>query len=714
MTKIYLLGCFLGVASIVGAQKSEIQKLSPTNYHTKKTDDNRVIRASEAKGDDETIIYWSEDFSNGFDGMGDNGSWSTSGDQGDLWFHTYPLGAENGYDPTAPLPGDAGVIYGDVIPNWYGGATIPSPTEDNGFMMIDTDRYNSLAVDPDNVGVPSFTTNNPIYAELISPVFDLTGVDNALLTFWHDFRSCCIDYTLNVELSIDGGDTWVPYDLYEIYNGVGNQAYTGEVSIMISDVLQGAGDLSECRLRFIWDPLQQGGMTTYYFQIDDINIISIPENDLTAGTTWYNSYYDVLDLFENTDYPATDYYNEFEYLYSPDYFARPFDFAMDVTNNGTLTQTEVQLQVTITAPDESTTEVVLSDPISLEPGQTDTLRILGYELSSVTPTLQYGNYGFAYEVIQAEEDSRPEDNVGGARGHNISTEAEDEFGIFMNGENSYGGAYTNDGQDRIFGTAMVFSPFTIEDKAITHVEAVFLYSEDFAETIAGEVVYFNVRQGSVLEEDDADPDTETTVFFDSDNPLTYEDGDLEFTIEEDNIWHSADGQPFVWTSFELPTPILIESGVVYQAEYRIPAAGDNVVFSPTPLGDQERYSSLMYDFEDGNWFFLGEAAMPIRFRTGTSTNVEQITYENGVKLTQNYPNPFNDVTRIQYQLDNTEEATFEVFDMTGKLVYSEDLGMVAAGAANVLEFSKGELSSGVYTYSITTAEERVTRKMTIE
>ncbi len=710
MTKIYLFGCFLGVASIASAQNSDIQEHSPNTYFTKNTKHRTVpIQSAEAKGGDENIIYWSEDFSNGMDGQGDNGSWSTEEENGGLWFVTYPPEIEGGYDMSTPLV-DASVDYGDHLPNWYEGTDIlGSTTRDNGLMMMDADRFNSTATEEDPDNPVGNTLSNSLISALVSPSFDLTGVESAQLSYWHSTRFCCAtgEYALSVEVSVDDGDTWIPFDGYTDYSQFDGEST--QINIDISDVLQGATNLTECRVKFNWN----GGQTHYYWMLDDIAIVSVPANDLVAGSTWYNSFHEVLDAFENTDFPAADYYNEFEYLYSPDYFARPFDFAMEVTNNGTQTQTNVVLTVTITAPD-GTTDQVSTEPITLESGVMDTLSIPGYELSAITPELQYGNYGFEYEVSQAEVDERPDNNVGGDRGHNISTEAEDDFGIFMNGENTYGGAYTDDGQDRIFGTALVFSDFTVENKAITHIEAVFLWSEDFAETIAGEVVYFNLRQGSVLEEDDADPETATTVFFDSDNPLTYEAENLAFTIEEEDIWLDTDGQPFVWSSIELPTPILIESGVVYQAEYRIPAAGDNIVFSPTPDGDQEKYSSLMYDFDDGGWFYLGEAALPIRVRTGNTTGLEQITHENGIKLTQNFPNPFTDDTRIQYQLDETNEATFEVFDMAGKLVYSQDLGLVPAGAANVLEFNRKSLSSGVYTYSITTATERVTRKMTIE
>lgn len=667
---------------------------------------NKTFNHAAAKGDDETIIYWQEDFSNGFDGMGENGAWSTDEDQGDLWFITYPVGAENGYDPALALQ-DASDLYGTQIPNYFGERDVcASPTRDNGVVMIDGDRWNSTSTEENPDGS---LTQNPFLASLISPVFSLEGVDNALLTWYHYSRVCCSGYSLSADLSVDNGETWIPYDAYTPY-GAPNENVDIQVSIDISDVLQSTDDLSECRLRFFWN----GSQSHYFWSIDDIAIVSLPDNDLIAGETWYNNYFDLIDDFEADENPisAAEYFGQFEYLETPDYQTRPFNFAMEVTNAGINTQTNVVLHVDATAPD-GTVYNLESDPVEIPTATGDTLWITDVTYDEDLGGAQYGQWLFDYYVTQDQEDERPEDNVGQGRGTVISTDAEDEYSYFRNGENSYGGAYINDGQDRIFGTAYAFAQDN-ENDVITHVEAVFLYSEDFAETIAGEVVYFNVRSGSVLEEDPEDPETATSVFFDSDNPLTYEDGDLEYTIEEEFIWQSTDGQPFVWASFELPTPVAIEPGQIYQVEYRIPAAGDNVVFSPAPQGDQEQYSSVLYDFEAGQWSYLVNNALPLRFRTANPTNVEGVTYDAGVKLIQNYPNPFNSFTDIQYQLDETEEATFELRDITGKLVFSEDLGMVSANNVNIYRLEKGSLSAGVYTYSIVTADGIVTRKLTVE
>jgi hypothetical protein len=681
--------------------------IEPSNKLTEKSYNKAVKVTPERKGGDVTV-YWSEDFANGPDS--ENGTWTTDGDLGDLWFYTFPVGAENGYDPEATLDG-----YGDFLPNYFGTRDVcNSPTRDNGVMMIDWDRWNSTATSPDDPPGPNTTSNIIPANSLESPSFSLEGVDFAIVTFYQYLRVCCANASFaSMDFSVDGGATWIPYDVRTPYGDV-NSEIDVFVQVNISDVLQQADDLSNCKMRFNG----AGGQTHYFWSIDDINITSLPENDLAAGATWYNNYYALNAGFNAGTELAVDYYDAFEYLNTPEYLTRDFNFAMEVTNAGALAQTGVQLVVTVTTPGGTVLEDFTSDPITLEAAVTDTLEIgpisFGEGMGEIP--LEEGQYTFDFEVIQNEEDEQPEDNVGNTRGCRISTDASnDGFAIYRNDGDGYNGAYTTLGQDVIWSTPYVFAQPQVENSVITHVEAVFQFNADFAETQAGELVYFNVRSGSVLEEDPEVPETITTVFFDSENPLEYEDGDLEFEITEADIWDAdVDGTPYtVWASFELPNPIMINAGEVYQAEYRVPPAGAGIVFPPVS-GNQEQFAGTLYDFADGAWFFLGTNAIPTRFRTTAASAVEEVTYESGVQLLQNWPNPFNDVTRIQYRLDETSDVTFEVFDMSGRLVYAEDHGRIPAGIAQTFEFSSKSLSAGVYTYSIVANGERVTRKLTIE
>jgi len=721
MKKLYTLGIALSMVAF-GTQsfaqvneKTEGPELIKTQEISLTT---KTTKNSLAKGGSETV-YWQEDFSNGFDGQDGNGAWTVSEDLGSLWFVAFPADATDGYDPTAAILDGVSADYGTNLPN-YGTNTdvVNSPTRDNGVMMMDADRWNSTGTvesppNPDDLGAT--TTDNPITSALVSPTIDLSGlgITDAVLTFYTRGR-CFSTTTLTTDLSIDGGDTWIPYDVYAYVNGSSNVQYgTTQISFNISEVLAGAADLTNIKLRFFW-----GGQTHYYWTIDDIAITSLPGNDLVAGKTWTNNYYESAGTVFTVDNPtpATEYYDAIEYYSQPEYYTRPYNFAMAVTNVGSDTQTGVTLNVTATSPVSETTYTWPFEAVELESGVTDTLKIENAMLTDIGP-LEVGQYIFDFSVSQDQDDISPANNMGDSRQSTISNEIDNNgFAIMRNDANSYTGAYTTLGQDVIWNTPYVFPELTPDTAAkyITHVEAVFLNSLDFAETIAGELVYFNVRQNHPFEEDETIPETASTVFFGSDN-LTYDDQELEFTIQESDIWYSTNGLPFVWASFQLPTPILIEPGVVYLAEFRVPAAGGGIVFPPV-TADSEEFSSALYDFADGDWFSLGLNAMPIRFRTATSIvdGLDDVSYESGLTLIQNYPNPMTDMTKIQFSVEESTTATLEVRDITGKLVFTKGLGTLSANVPQTYELQRGSLAPGVYTYSLVTPEFQVSRKLTVQ
>lgn len=711
MKKLYTLGIALsmvafGTQSFAQVNKSGmILNQTPETQLTVATNSTQIKATPEAKSSN-IEVYWSEDFSNGFEGQGDNGAWNFDLENGELWFHTFPAGQENGYDPTQPLTTTS--VYGDSLPLWYGtGAEVLSPTRNNGFMMIDTDRWSG-----NGPGVA-------VSSALVSPTINLSGMDvtHGTLVFYQRVRACCttVGLIINAELSVDNGTTWIPYEALLPYGGL-NTNVNIEARIDISEAIQGAldagNDLSQLKVRFLWS----GPQTHYFWQIDDVSIESLDENDLEAGATWYNYHAGPANLYNFGEIDGVEYLSSFENAGTPTYFNRPLTFAMAVSNRGSETQTGVQLQVTGIAPDGSTFDIPMTDPISMEYGQTDTLIIPDFEI----PNVQTGQYRFAYQVIQDQADAKPASNIGDTTATTFTDESPEynNMSIMQNGNSISVRAYTTLNNNLIWGTPYTFPEVAEGEgpKAITHIQAVFMNTPDFAETVVGGVVFFNVRTGPgmVFEEDPDNPETLTQVVFGSD-PLNYDNEEIEHTLAPEDIWFSDD-EDLHYMTFELPNPVLIEPGVVYQAEVRIPFGND--AFLPISSPD-ERFSSTLYQFAPtsgtAGWYSLGVNTMPLRFRIQPASNsVDEITYESGITLVQNYPNPFTDVTRIQYSVNKSDNVKFEVRDITGKLVFQKDMGRIPAGIPQTYEFERGSLAPGMYTYSIVTADYQVSRKLTVQ
>ena len=91
-------------------------------------------------------------------------------------------------------------------------------------------------------------------------------------------------------------------------------------------------------------------------------------------------------------------------------------------------------------------------------------------------------------------------------------------------------------------------------------------------------------------------------------------------------------------------------------------------------------------------------------------------------LAQNYPNPFNPETWIPYQLSASTEVSIQIYDVSGRLVRSLDLGWQPVGSYMTPSSAAywdgrnavGErVASGIYFYTLQTSDFAATRRMVI-
>jgi hypothetical protein len=85
---------------------------------------------------------------------------------------------------------------------------------------------------------------------------------------------------------------------------------------------------------------------------------------------------------------------------------------------------------------------------------------------------------------------------------------------------------------------------------------------------------------------------------------------------------------------------------------------------------------------------------------------------NGVTINQNVPNPANGSTMISYSLVENNDVLFTVTDITGKVVYTENIGNQSAGLHSI-NMSTTDLTNGMYFYTFTVNGQSSSRKMTV-
>ncbi|NNF36924.1 MAG: T9SS type A sorting domain-containing protein [Saprospiraceae bacterium] len=110
---------------------------------------------------------------------------------------------------------------------------------------------------------------------------------------------------------------------------------------------------------------------------------------------------------------------------------------------------------------------------------------------------------------------------------------------------------------------------------------------------------------------------------------------------------------------------------------------------------------------------LADAAMLARNIHGTSTSVDDIISDNiSFKI---YPNPAVNEVNIEFTLNRTQAVLLNIFDPSGKLIYSSTLNNTHSGINkftwNALSNENQHLTSGVYFVTLRTTKDAMTKKL---
>jgi hypothetical protein len=194
--------------------------------------------------------------------------------------------------------------------------------------------------------------------------------------------------------------------------------------------------------------------------------------------------------------------------------------------------------------------------------------------------------------------------------------------------------------------------------------------------------------------------------------------------------YDANSQSFVWQ--ESTDDYILTSGNVNNGEMlSLP------LFSPLNLTGGEGYLVVAGAYGDGgvtadlrittsgtsspgnsliyvngsaglDWYYTTATPM-VRMNFDPSWGV--VDYDNyDAVLGQNTPNPFSDNTSINIELMSSSNIDFDITDITGKVVKHLELGLLGAGNHNI-NINSDNLKSGIYYYSITSDEFKMTKKM---
>ncbi|MCA1763663.1 MAG: T9SS type A sorting domain-containing protein [Cryomorphaceae bacterium] len=556
---------------------------------------------------------------------------------------------------------DADIIpYGPLRP-------FMSETVENGFAYVDGDGQGEGSVQNSNL-----TLANSV---------DLSEIDNVSVNFQQNTRNFQTTYTLRV--SPDNGATWIDIPVNPDVDTNENTDNPELTSINVSEYLAGSSEaLIEFNFTANWG---------WHWAIDDVGFYETPENDLSLNGVHYDEYVEYLPLEEFLD---TDYLPEVEHSSYKQDQVRPLSFIAEVSNQGVNVQTGVVLTAEITTPDGM--ESVSSDPVDIEAGVATLIKIEDVMLDAFSGGEgSIGNYSVEFSIgwDQADDDQILGNNEPMSKSFTVN----DEYMATDLGTD-WATYYPTLGEDVIWGTRMMFE----QETTINYIQFGILSTDD-APSQPGDVVYLNMRTGSVLETEGGE------------NPMNrlYGDDEIEYVLTEAEF---TTGEQTIWITMPLPEEVTVSPGVVYQGEVEIPVIGEDYLWVPFS-NQQSSFVGVLFEYAEQSggpqgWWTLGGNVPHIRLGYNESLGVDgpsDLTF----KLGQNYPNPTTGATRIDWELlEPANDVQFRITDINGRLVYQEDLGNRPAGVQESLDLNL-DLAAGNYQYALQVGNEVIVRKMVV-
>lgn len=565
-----------------------------------------------------------------------------------------------------------------VINSTTGGAAT-SPTN-NGWMVYDSD----------SIGVLSAAT--PIEGYLTSPIINCTGHSTVQVSFQQHFRR--FSDTCYLDVSNNGGGTWTRYPVLP-NNTIGNNSslpanpHTAQVNVTAT-----AANQANVRLRFYYICTASGG--GYNWLVDDIAVSELdPVEVAVDGGTF------VMTLRD----PAAGYTSFGIYPKQLVDTVYPIGYA---SNFGSQAQasTNVTARIFRAGAQVYNQSIVYNLPVSAVDSQIDYTALNGY-----VPT-DTGLYLVTFSTSQAGDVNSSNNN------DSLNFRISDST-LSVNAGTSVGSYFVQNPQTSTAAvdysqTGVWFEIPANKSDTLTSITTSFDYRTTVGSTVVAQV-YKQVGSGT----------SATWQLRGESYPRTLNTASI-----------SVQNQGFTLVNLPMdPTvgggvPDLVLDGGYYAAVIRgqgnpatntilLPAfqsAGFGTVFS---FGTTDTSDNLPFSYT------YGAPGLPPLFQLGNATPVVRPNFgrfaaaPNSISnvavatLGAAYPNPANTKVTIPVSLSQASEVSVTLSTATGQIVGRQSLGKQAAGRGFEISFPTGNLSNGVYFYTVEAAGEKQTGRVAV-
>lgn len=620
-------------------------------------------------------VLWTEDFANGF-AASTNGAWTTGGVNANF--------VE--YDTDGP---------DNLVALNNGWGPLPSPTAGNGFAIFDFyDRF------PDAPGTFASTAAE---ASLTSPVINLgAGTTDAQIDLYMQLFHCChaTDKNMTIQISTDGGLTFpneivanAAFDRNERHWTMGlGYHFRWKISSAI------VADPTNVVIRFDWTSVNPDVNAqfdnTYFWMIDDITISNVPDHSIEFTETSNgapahdiifdgdggNSKHGIMALGQST----------------------PIGFDANVVNYGTVTQTDVKLQIEI-FDDNNTLLQTLTSANGGTIAENDTLDFNTLFSSTTWTPSAAGIYNFVYTVTSDSS------NVPGFEVQS------DTFTMVSTNNTLHSidwGAFSNNvgteelGDD---GSALASRLYYPNPNVLANTNHIYLENVDIrfsTASAAGGEMLFQIQDTSI----DLNTGFNLAPMFSETYDVTAAMVGATGTFDlRDSLFNTWSG---VYEKFGHK---LSSNESYYMVAYLFSNGGASPVqIANDQTFDQPGLSSVMYETSQARWFTGFQNSLTVNapwIRPRFAATPDGIGLEeNAILSVSAYPNPVSgNIVNINFPGAGT--YSLELMTLSGQLVKSESLS-VNGNETQTLDVS--DLASGVYLLNVAGDNATESIKLTVQ
>jgi hypothetical protein len=519
---------------------------------------------------------------------------------------------------------------GSCLPAGVIGEPIQSPTHGNGFVIFDSNWWDNpdLPCTPENFG--SGPAPGPHYAVLTSPPIDLTNQFAVGLEFYQYFKG--YDVHASLELTNDGGSNW-----FEVYS---NDAAPNPT--LVNDLVQipigiYVGGLADIQFRFVFSG------TYYFWQLDDIAVVTIPEFDMSITNATYGDF-DLADPAHPTGFEFM------EYSRYPIQMAPMLKFSATALNNGIYENPDVRLNVEVTDQSNNAVHTAQSNEgLYVYPANPQELRAGSFQMPATLGE---------YHVHQFITGMNSELNLDNQR----------DTTYFQIHEVQYA-------RDRLFATSVYYPSEDFNDVPY-EIGNVFLNTAD-------NMTLYSLSVGIGV-----GTTTPTTVY-----GALYE---IDFTNELlTTLIATTQAIPVsaqmlngyadqIMTTLTFDSPITLENGKAYLAMAGSEDGGNFMVCALA--GDAHEYTSWVHFYPE-EWRLVNKMPM-VRMNFGDFDSVEENVAAITLKL---FPNPATENIFIPTER-SFDQSLYRVIDSTGRILISQRMTYPMS------QIEVSSLSAGMYVF----------------